>query len=174
LRGLHVEGEVFEATEHPTYYPGRTARLKVNGTSIGVFGELHPLVREGFDLPDQAVLATELDLDALSEQIPAIVRVAEVPRFPAVTEDMALIVGEKISADQVLSIIMQATANDGLLKRAELFDVFKGDRIGAGKKSLAYRLTYQADRTLTDPEVVKVRESIIQRLTEEVDAVLRG
>ncbi len=174
LRGLHVEGEDFEATEHPTYYPGRTARLKVKGTSIGVFGELHPLVREGFDFPDQPVLAAELDLEALTKQVPASVNVIDVPRFPAVTEDMALIVDEKISADQILSIILQAAAGDGLLKRAELFDVFKGDRIGAGKKSLAYRLTYQVDRTLTDPEVVKVRESIVKRLQDEVSAVIRG
>ncbi|HZY45029.1 MAG TPA: phenylalanine--tRNA ligase subunit beta, partial [Anaerolineae bacterium] len=178
LRGLHVEGEDFEATEHPTYYPGRTARLKVNGTLIGVLGELHPLVREGFDFPDQtAVVAAELDLDELSKQISAIVRVAEVPRFQAVIEDMAIIVDEKVPASKVLEVIKRGAGgekNDSLLKHAELFDVFKGDRIGAGKKSLAYRLTYQADRTLTDPEVVKVRELIIKRLKDEVDAVIRG
>ncbi len=177
LRGLHVEGEDFEATEYPTYYPGRTARLKVKGTSICVFGELHPLVREGFDFPDQPVLAAELDLEALTKQVPASVNVIDVPRFPAVTEDMALIVDEKISAAKVLETIWRGAGDRGqssLLKRAELFDVFKGDQIGAGKKSLAYRLTYQADRTLTDPEVVKVRESIVKRLKDEVDVVLRS
>jgi phenylalanyl-tRNA synthetase beta chain len=177
LNGLHVEGKDFEATEHPTYYPGRTARLKVNGTLIGVLGELHPLVRESFDLPDQAVLAAEFDLEALTKQVPMSVQVTDVPRFPTVTEDLALIVDEKISAAKVLETIWQGAGGkgqDSLLKNAELFDVFKGDRIGAGKKSLAYRLTYQADRTLTDPEVVKVREAIIKRLKEEVDAALRG
>ncbi len=71
---------------------------------------------------------------------------------------------------------MQAVIESGgsLLKSARLFDVFKGERIGAGKKSLAYRLTYQADRTLTDAEVVKVREDIIKRLREELGAVIRG
>jgi phenylalanyl-tRNA synthetase beta chain len=177
LRGLHVEGEVFEALEHPTYYPGRTARLKVNGTSIGVFGELHPLVRESFDLPDQPMLAAELDLEALFKEVPTSVKVIDVPRFPAVTEDLALIVDEKISADKVVDTIWQGAKGkgpDSLLKSAELFDVYKGDRIGAGKKSLAYRLTYQADRTLTDVEVVKVREAIVQRLKDEVDAVMRS
>ena len=175
LDALNITGTAYEPAEHPTYYPGRTARLKIDGAAIGLFGELHPLVREAFDLPEQPVLAAELDLEALLKHVPAQVRTADVPRFPTVTEDLALIVEDKLPAEKVLAVILKAgREGSGLLKRAMPFDVFKGDQIGAGKKSLAYRLTYQAERTLTTEEVAKVREAIIQRLREEVGAVLRG
>jgi len=171
LDGLHITGATYEPLEHPTFYPGRTARLKIDGQSIGTFGEVHPLVREAFDLPEQPVLAAELDFEALLKCAPSPTRIVDVPRFPAVTEDLALIVDDMTPADKVLATILK---EGGLLKRAMLFDVFKGEQIGTGKKSLAYRLTYQADRTLTDEEVKKVRETIVKRLRDELGAVLRG
>ncbi|MBP7689852.1 MAG: phenylalanine--tRNA ligase subunit beta, partial [Thermoflexales bacterium] len=171
LAGLNIKAAKFEAAQHPTYYPGRTARLIVGDQAIGLLGQIHPLVREAFDLPDQPVLAAELDIEALSACASAATRTNDVPRFPAVTEDLAMIVDDKVHADKVQAVIESV---GGLLKSARLFDVFKGERIGAGKKSLAYRLTYQADRTLTDVEVVKVREDIIKRLREELGAVIRG
>ena len=155
----------------PTYYPGRTARLIVGDKPIGLLGQIHPLVREAFDLPDQPVLAAELDIEALAACAPESIRISDVPRFPAVTEDLALIVEDQVRADQVQAAIESV---GGLLKNARLFDVFKGEQIGVGKKSLAYRLTYQADRTLTDAEVAKVREQIVKWLREELNAVLRG
>lgn len=171
LAGLNIDAARYEAAQHPTYYPGRTARLIVADKPIGLLGQIHPLVREAFDLPDQPILAAELDVEALMACAPIAIRINDVPRFPAVTEDLALIVEDKVQADQVQRVIESV---GGLLKRARLFDLFKGEQIGAGKKSLAYRLTYQADRTLTDAEVVKVREQIIKRLREELGAVIRG
>ena len=173
LDGLHITGARYEPIEHPTYYPGRTARLLVGERLIGTFGEVHPQVREAFDLPEQPTLAGEFDFEALMGVTPGVLRVADVPRFPAVTEDLALIVEDKVSAEKVLATIMAAGAGTAL-KSAQVFDVFKGEQIGAGKKSLAYRLTYQSDRTLTDAEVAKVREQIVKRLREELNAVLRG
>ena len=130
-------------------------------------------MREAFDFPEQPVLAGEFDFEALMAVTPGAWRSADVPRFPAVTEDLALIVDDKVSAEKVQAAIMAAGAGT-VLKSAEVFDVFKGEQIGAGKKSLAYRLTYQADRTLTDAEVARVREQIVKRLREELNAVLRG
>jgi phenylalanyl-tRNA synthetase beta chain len=173
LNGLHIATAKFEPIEHPTYYPGRTARLSVGDRFIGTFGEVHPQVREGFDFSEQPVLAGEFDFEALMAVTPGASRVADVPRFPVVTEDLALIVDEKVPAEKVQVTIMAAGAGT-ILKNAQVFDVFKGEQIGAGKKSLAYRLTYQADRTLTDEEVAKVRARIVQRLREELNAVLRG
>ena len=118
-------------------------------------------MREAFDFPEQPVLAGEFDFEALMAVAPAVSRITDVPRFPAVTEDLALIVEDKVSAEKVQATIMAAGAGT-VLKNAQVFDVFKGEQIGAGKKSLAYRLTYQADRTLTDEEVAKVREQIVQ------------
>ncbi len=171
LTGLNIGGAKYEAAQHPTYYPGRTARLIVGDKSIGLLGQLHPLVREAFDLPDQPVLAAELDIEALAACAPESIRISDVPRFPAVTEDLALIVEDKVRADQAQAVIESV---GGLLKSARLFDVFKGEQIGAGKKSLAYRLTYQAERTLTDADVLKVREAVIKRLREELGAVIRS
>jgi phenylalanyl-tRNA synthetase beta chain len=173
LDGLHLDGAHYEPIEHPTYYPGRTARLVIDDRHIGVFGEVHPQVREGYDFPDQPVVAGEFDFEALMAVVPGVSRITDVPRFPALTEDLALIVEDKVPAEKVQATIMAAGA-DTALKRAQVFDVFKGEQIGAGKKSLAYRLTYQADRTLTDADVAKIREQIVKRLREELNAILRG
>jgi phenylalanyl-tRNA synthetase beta chain len=173
LDGLHIAGARYEQIAHPTYYPGRTARLIVDERVAGAFGELHPRVREAFDFPDQPVLAGELDVEALMALAPGVLRTADVPRFPAVTEDLALIVDDHIPAEKVHATIMAAGAGT-VLKRAQVFDVFKGGQVGAGKKSLAYHLIYQTDRTLTDAEVAKVREQLVKRLREELNAILRG
>jgi phenylalanyl-tRNA synthetase beta chain len=105
--------------------------------------------------------------------MPAASRIFDVPRFPAVTEDLALVVDEQLPAEKVRATIMAAGSGTPLVS-VQVFDVFKGSQLGAGKKSLAYRLTYQADRTLTDAEVAKVREQIVKRLGEELNVVLRG
>jgi len=173
LSSLNIQGARYEPTEHSTYYPGRSARLVIGDQSLGLFGEVHPRVRERCDFPEQPVLAGEFDFEALSAFAPGSSRISDVPRFPAVTEDLALVVDDRLPADKVLATIMAAGAGTPLAS-ARVFDVFKGEQIGAGKKSLAYRLTYQADRTLTDAEVAKVREQIVKRLAEELNAALRG
>ncbi|MBN1569498.1 MAG: phenylalanine--tRNA ligase subunit beta [Acidobacteria bacterium] len=174
LDSLGIKEARYESMEHETYYPGRTARLVIGGqTAVGVFGEVHPGVRERYDFPDQPVLAGEIDFEALSAAVPEASRISDVPRFPAVTEDIALVVDDQLPAEKVRATIMAAGAGTPLIS-AQVFDVFKGDQIGAGKKSLAYRLTYQADRTLTDAEVAKIRGQIVKRLGEELNVVLRG
>jgi phenylalanyl-tRNA synthetase beta chain len=173
LDGVGIREAGYEPVEHPTYYPGRTARLVIgNGQEIAVFGEVHPLVRERFDFPDQPVLAAEFDFEAMLAAVPGASRVCDVPRFPVVTEDIALVVDEQLPAEKVRATILAAGAGTPLVS-VQVFDVFKGSQIGAGKKSLAYRLMYQADRTLTDAEVAKVREKIVKRLSEELNIVLR-
>jgi phenylalanyl-tRNA synthetase beta chain len=174
LNGLGVREARFEPVAHPTYYPGRTACLAIfDRSAIGVFGELHPQVRENFDFPDQAVLAAEFDFEALMAACPEASRTSDIPRFPAVTEDLALVVDELLPAEKVRATILAAGSGTPLAG-VRVFDLFKGSQIGAGKKSLAFRLTYQADRTLTDTEVAKVREKIVRVLGEELNIFLRG
>jgi phenylalanyl-tRNA synthetase beta chain len=174
MNSLGIRGVRYESMEHSTYYPGRTARLVIGDRPpLGVFGEVHPQVREQFDFPEQPVLAGEFDFEALLAAKSDSSRISDVPRFPAVTEDLALVVDDQLPAERVLAAIMAAGAG-GPLVSAQVFDVFKGEQVGAGKKSLAYRLTYQADRTLTDTEVAKVRGQIVKRLGEELNAVLRS
>jgi phenylalanyl-tRNA synthetase beta chain len=160
--------------EHPSYHPGREARLRVNGEHVGMLGQLHPMVQEAFDLPGEApVLAAEIDFEALSRHIPASHRIGPVPRFPAVRQDIALVVDQNVLAGQVQAAILAAGGR--LLSGVRLFDVYRGEQIGPGKKSLAYALTFQAeDRTLTDQEVAKVQAKIVSRLEKELGARLRA
>ncbi len=165
----------YEATEHPTYRPGRTARLLLGETQIGVMGELHPLVVEQFDLQteaEQPVLAADIDLDALIGQIPSHYAYDPISPYPAVHEDIALVVDAGITAVTVEEVIRKT--GGFLLKDVQLFDVYEGEQIGAGKKSLAYHLTFQApNKTLTDKVVQKSRKKIVGQLTHRLNAQLR-
>jgi phenylalanyl-tRNA synthetase beta chain len=138
-----------------------------------VLGGVHPLVRENFDLPAQHVCLAEFDLEALLAQVPSLYYYQPVSRFPAVTRDLALVVDEGLSAVQVRDVI--AKGGGKLLHKIELFDVYRGAQIPAGKKSLAYTLTYQAmDRTLTDEEVNRLQLRIQRKLETELGAQLRA
>ncbi|RME43981.1 MAG: phenylalanine--tRNA ligase subunit beta, partial [Chloroflexi bacterium] len=173
LARLHIEGATFEAGHHTALHPGRTAKLCVAGQEVGVLGELHPIVRERFDLPAQRVAVAELDLDALLEYVREEGLYETISRYPAVEQDIALVVDEAIPAAQVQALIRQAGGE--LLRRVELFDVYTGEQIPAGKKSLAYSLTYQAqDRTLTDEEVAEVQARIVREVEARLGATLRA
>lgn len=173
LAGLQVGRAHFEAVEHPTFHPGKCARVLVDDQPIGVVGEVHPLVRERYDFPPPAVLAADLDLDALILLVPPRHAIEPVSPFPPVLEDLAVVVAQDVPAEQVEAVIRRAGGS--LVGEVRLFDLYQGEQVGAGKKSLAYAITYQApDRTLTDGEVAKVRQRIVKRLAEELRAALRA
>ena len=168
---LHIPFQV-EPTDHPTLHPGKSARLLVREHQIGVFGELHPQVHEHYDFLANPVIAADLDLDLLVSLIPERYEMQPVPAFPPVLEDLALVVDESIPAARVVDVIKQGAGR--MVTHITLFDVYRGDQIGKGKKSLAYSLTYQAgDKTLTDHDVAQIRQRIIRRLDQELDAKLR-
>lgn len=170
---LHVTGAVFEPAEHPSFHPGKCARVVVEEAVLGVIGELHPLVKENYDFAAAPVLAADIDLDALMAAIPWRYETQSVPVHPPVLEDIAVIVDETVPAAQVEDVIRQSGGKT--LAGVHLFDVFRSDAIGAGKKSLAYALTYQAmERTLTDTEAAQVRQKIIRRLEQVLGAKLRS
>ncbi len=138
-----------------------------------MIGELHPLVRQNYELPAASLLAADLDLDSLLAAIPPRFDVAVVPAFPPVLEDLAVVVDEAIPAERVEATIRQAGGDT--LAGVHLFDVYRGEQIGKGLKSLAYSLTYQAsDRTLTDQESTQIRQRILRRLQQELNARLRS
>lgn len=173
LSGLHIIGASYSRLEHDTYHPGRSALLSVNGVSIGVFGELHPLVARAFELMGAPVLAAELDLDALLDLVQELHQVEPLPVTPPVLQDIALVVPESTPAGDVEAVIWQA--GKPLLKDVRLFDVYRGDPIPAGHKSLAYNLVYQTDeRTLTDAEVAKAHQKIVKATERELGAQLRA
>jgi phenylalanyl-tRNA synthetase beta chain len=173
LAGLRLSGE-FEPGAHPAFHPGRCAEVKVGDKMVGVMGELHPRVRSAFDLPEQQpVCALDFDLDGVLEIWGAPHRLKPISVHPPVYEDLAIVVDEEVPEVEVRALITQTGAP--LVRSAGLFDVYRGEQIGVGKKSLAYRLVYQADdRTLTDKEVAKLRGKIVRRLEREIDASLRG
>lgn len=178
LESLRVTGVHYIPCEyHPIFHPGKCARMLADDRQIGVLGEIHPLVREHYDLPvthtQIPILAAEIDLDALLPLIPLRHETHSVPEYPPVLEDLAMVVDEGLPAEKVAEAIRMAGGK--VVANVRLFDVYRSDQIGAGKKSLAYSITYQApDKTLTDNDVAGIRTRIIRRIEQELGAKLRG
>jgi phenylalanyl-tRNA synthetase beta chain len=173
VAGLHITGAAYERAAHPSLHPGRSACLRIGGVEIGAFGELHPLVAQAFDIAAAPVLVAELDLDALLAQVNALHKTQALPTTPPVLQDIALVVHEETPAAAVEAVIVKAGGD--LLKAVTLFDVYRGDPIPAGHKSLAYSLVYQAaDRTLTDADAAKVHQKIVKTCERELGAKLRA
>jgi phenylalanyl-tRNA synthetase beta chain len=173
LEALHIEAVRYESAGHPSFHPEKQAKVQAGEREIGVFGELHPVIRQNYDLPGSPLLAAELDLDMLLPLIPERYISQPVPAYPPVLEDLALVVDETLPAERVAEVIHQAGGK--IVTGVRLFDVYRGEKIGAGKKSLAYSLTYQApNKTLTDRDVAGIRTRILRRLEQELGAALRS
>jgi len=173
LEGLHLTAVAFEPATHPTFAPGRTARVLVESREVGVLGEIHPQVRMAFDLPGGPVCLTELDLDALLARVPLTYRVVAVPRFPPALQDIALVVDEGVPAADLTAVVR--SAGGPLLYDVRLFDVYRGPQLLPGQKSLAYSLVFQAtDRTLTDAEVEAEKRRIVGAVAKRLGARLRA
>ena len=166
--GLHFEYAA-SAQPDPALEPGASATVSVAGRPVGALGEVAAAVWERFGIEGPLFLL-ELDVGALSEAERAPPRGGGLSRFPALREDLAVVVEEAVPAGAVEAVLLRP----GLVERAELFDVYVGPQIPAGKKSLAYALTYRApDRTLTDAEVAAVRAGIVGELEQELGASIR-
>jgi phenylalanyl-tRNA synthetase beta chain len=139
---------------------------------VGVVGQLHPAVAEKYGFGASPVLVADLDMAALQSLSP-VYQLRPVPEFPPVLEDIAVIVDEGVPAAEVEALIRQTGGKS--LSSVRLFDLYRGDQIGAGKKSLAYSLAYQsADKTLTDAEAAAIRNKIVKRLEQQLGARLRS
>jgi phenylalanyl-tRNA synthetase beta chain len=150
--------------------PGRTAEVRVGETRIGVVGQVHPDVAAAFEVEQDAFLF-EIVLDDLLPLVSTQRRAVSVSRFPAVEQDLALIVDSDTAAGAVQAVI-EATS---LVRDVQVFDVYAGDQVSAGKKSVAFSVTYQSDdHTLTDDEVAKAQRKLLERLRREFGAELRG
>ena len=152
------------------WHPGRCAEILVDGAVVGHAEELHPAVCAALDLPKRTC-AMELTLDALP--LPGVAQAPAISTFPPALIDVALVVPERTPAAEV-----QAALADGagaLLESVRLFDVYAGEQLGAGRKSLAYKLTFRApDRTLTVEEAVAARDAAVAVAAQRVGATLRG
>ena len=162
----------YTPTEHPFLHPGRAAQVAIGGVVVGSVGEVHPQAVAAFGLLPRAVILAEIDLAKLLPLAPEKAHMFRaIPRFPGVIRDVALVLDVAIPAGQVRDVI----AVTPLVQRVDLFDAYVGDKVPPGKKSLAYRIVYQApDRTLTSEEVQKAQTRLLERLKRELGADLRA
>lgn len=164
--------EVEPETKNLTFHPGRCAKLVYNNICIGTFGELHPDVLENYDL-NQRVYVAEIDIDLVFENLNNSKVYNPLPKYPATTRDIALLVKDEVFVKQIEDII-KANGSD-ILESYQLFDVYKGAQIEEGHKSIAYSITYRSkDKTLTDEDVAKVHDKIVSELSEKLNANLRS
>ncbi|MGW3625059.1 phenylalanine--tRNA ligase subunit beta [Streptomyces sp. NPDC000880] len=164
------------ADQHAPWHPGRCAALfaTVNGeeTLVGHAGELHPRVIKALGLPERTC-AMEVELDLLQQAGEGTLRAPRISTFPMATQDVALVVSQDVPAAEVEKALTEGAGE--LLESIRLFDVFTGEQIGEGKKSLAYALRFRApDRTLTVEEASAARDAAVALAAERTGAVLRG
>lgn len=173
MEAVGVKNLRFEAErENPTFHPGRTARVYADDTEIGIMGEVHPTVLERFDV-DKPVLVAEIDLQKAFSKHAKDKRYTAVGRFPSMVRDIALVVDKDASSEEIEAVIREN--GSALLQSVKLFDIYTGEQIEQGKKSLAYQLSFASnERTLKDEEVTKVFDDVLQALDEKYGIQMRA
>jgi len=162
----------WEKAEAPYLHPGRTAAIVAQGERIGYIGELHPTVAKNYELKKRTY-ACEIDLEPLFARQAPTVQYKSLPKYPSVDRDLALLAPKEVSAAHVVALIEQNGGEH--LRTVSLFDVYEGEQIPEGMRSLAYTMTFQADdRTLTDEEIAKVQERLAEKLKKELGVEVRG
>lgn len=163
--------EFVREENNASYHPGKTAKLIIRKKEAGVLGEIHPDILENYDIPVD-VYVCELDFDRILEEADLDRHFRQLPKYPSVDRDMALLVDKSVLVSEIESIAKQL--GKGLIESIKLFDVYEGKQIPEGKKSVAYSIKYRAeDRTLKDEDVNKVHDSIINALKTKLGAQLR-
>ena len=162
----------YEPVDDPAFHPGRCAVIKASESVLGMVGEVHPAVMDRLDLEQPKVAAFELYLEPIMAALPASQRQFEpLPRYPSATRDLALVMPSDVNAVRVTQLILRHRGVD----RAELFDIYAGENIAEGTKSLAFHVYFQAgDRTLTNEEVNRSLEGLLRTLERELNATLRA
>ncbi|NLO86480.1 MAG: phenylalanine--tRNA ligase subunit beta [Clostridiales bacterium] len=171
LRSQGISCEVVAGAD-PYYHPGRCAQLVRGKQVFAQIGEVHPTVRDRFDMPKRAVMA-EINVQQLLEYSSPMNAMKPLPRYPAVSRDLALVMNECIAVGPLMADMRKAAGN--LLESIAMFDVYRGIQVGANKKSVAFALTFRAsDRTLTEPDVQKAMDKVKKVCSEKYEANIRG
>lgn len=170
--GLRIQKAAYTAvTNNPSYHPGRCAKVTISGVDVGYLGQIHPLVAANYGM-DAEVYCAEIDFDKLfALQLPE-PTYTPLPKYPAVTRDIAIVCDEATTVGQAQDVITKAGGK--LLRSVRLFDIYRGANLGDGKKSLAFSLTLRADdRTLTDDDSEGTISRILAALKDSLSATLR-
>lgn len=172
IDALNINGAEYTAdSENTSFHPGRCARITSGDKLIGYFGEVHPMVSKSFGM-SQRVYAAELDFNTLCELHNEEKKYTKLPKYPAVSRDIAMLVDDEVTVGSIEKIISSCSGK--ILESVKLFDVYKGSQIPEGKKSIAYSISYRAaDRTLVDDEINSVFNKTVRRLESELGAQLR-
>ncbi len=163
LDGLRIANVSFvPETSCKTFHPGRCARVLAGDTVLGIFGEVHPSVAAQFDMGERTYIG-ELDFPAICKQYRDEITFQPLPKFPAVTRDLAVLVDSTVLVGELEAAIRSCAG--GILENIRLFDVYTGAQVPEGKKSVAYSIVYRAaDRTLTDEEINRIMDKTISAL----------
>ena len=168
LEDMVIDARFVPVKDNKTFHPGRCADIVVNGTVIGTFGEVHPSVAEKYDVSCR-VYAGELWLAPMFEAQGAERKYKALPKYPAMTRDLSLLCDEDVTSDTIIDIIK---ASAKYLESVSVFDMYKGEQVPAGKKSLSYKMVLRKDGTMTDEEADSSVERVLKALAEK-DIVLR-
>lgn len=170
LARFGVSCEVVPGAE-PYHHPGRAARLMFGNACIATVAEVHPQIRNAFELSKRTMIA-EVNLEMLAELRSKMGHVRSLPKFPAVTRDIALVMAESVTIGSVLASIRKA--GGAMLEKAELFDIYRGAQLGEGKKSVAFSLVFRnSERTLSDEDVNPLMKKILTLCERDCGATLR-
>lgn len=172
LATLRAENVTFRRGEHPVLHPGRTAVLEFSGEPLGIVGEIHPQIKAEFDLVSPVVLF-EINLEKLWQTVQKeVVQVKALPKFPPILRDLALILPEKVKVEEAIALFYQNSQEK--LEAVRLFDIYQGDKIPTGYRSIAFSLTFRLqERTLQDEEVNTIMEGIVEEATGKLGAQIR-
>ncbi len=163
--------DIEKETKNQSYHPGRSANLKVGMDIIATLGEVHPEVLDNYEISKRTYLA-EVNITKLVKYAKANKKYVEVPKFPAVERDIAVAVDEKVEVGQIEKIITKKAKK--LLESMQLFDIYRNEKLGQNKKSVAYSLVFRdKNKTLGDEEINKLMEDIILELEKSLGAKLR-
>ena len=159
----------------PAYHPGRCAKvLNAKGVELGIFGQIHPVVAAeyGFTQP-QTVYCAAIDFEALWASANTVIDYKPLPKFPATTRDFSFVCPEDMEVGSIMAVMTKAGGK--LVENVALFDIYRGESIGAGNKSVAFRVTLRApDKTLTVEEADKASKKILKDLEFKLGLKLRG
>ena len=163
--------DVTKEKENNIYHPGRTANIKVGQDIIATIGEVHPEVADNFEINKRVYLA-EVNIDKIVKYSRENKKYVEVPKFPGAQRDIAIIVDENVEVSQIEKIITKKAKK--ILEKIQLFDIYRNDKLGTNKKSIAYNLTFRdKNKTLNDEEVNNTMENIVFELEKTLGAELR-